>query len=762
MYATVKSYAKSEWYECALVRTEALRPARAEDPAYPRLVQKRLLHLDAEALRRARRGLERWAALRHLQVAPLVAHSVNGSDLEVLHADAGGTSLRGLLERGGLEPKLILRAVRDAAWALSEVLEASGLSHGALRPSKLRLRQGEVVIVGLGIDAIADAHLITHATVPPELARFRADDTVDPSEAGDVFSLLRILESAQETLSGAGWPPELADLRLAHPQTLAELGNALNAMVGGVAPLPRTGGDSGRLRSQSPAARPGDELLGQVVQGIRLVELLASGTFGHVYRGVHDVLGQERAIKVLRAKYAGLGHIERRLTREAERLHAVQHPSVVTVHNVGLLPDRRPFVVMELLHGRTLIDLLRIEGPQKPERARALVKQIAAGLSALHAQGIIHRDIKPANVMILDGPGAPRVKILDLGVARTAEDDRTRLTRAHELLGTPAYMAPEQIEAPSEAGPLADQYALGALWYTLLAGGPPFTGPLTEVLAKKRSEAPPPLPTPDWPIVERMLAIAPEARFPSLERVPGLTEEERAPSVQRSQVVAAPTGLSGRALWIAALLLGLGVVGGITWSRLSEPHTVTVVLPTPEVERPPPRAALPSTAPAALAEPAPPSPAPSAAPKEEPSEPSPSAPRRSPRPKEHSVLRAPSRGESKEDSSKEVRAWLGAHHLRAEDLPALVPGAHDLSEPGLLERLAAQPIPRTLVERRLERVLGKLRKATLAIEELDRLDERLVSLKKRLVAGGDPAALNADVDRLELDLERSLSSPDRR
>ena len=133
-------------------------------------------------------------------------------------------------------------------------------------------------------------------------------------------------------------------------------------------------------------------MLGQVFHGFRLVELLSSGTYGHVFRAVHTLLGHARAIKIVRAKFTGNEWVRRRVIREAERLIELRHENLVEVHDVGLTADLRPFMVMELLEGSNLAELVVGHGPRSPEQAAFLVREICRGLEALHRVGIVHRD----------------------------------------------------------------------------------------------------------------------------------------------------------------------------------------------------------------------------------------------------------------------------------------------------------------------------------------------------------------------------------
>lgn len=856
MHSTVKIYAQSEWYECALVRSP-------NDPRAPRLFRRRLLQVDPASAEIARAALSRVAEVRHRGITPLYDFAVVGGTVDALHADAGGSSLRALVERGDFALESLLGAVREAALTLFEVGEQTGIQHGALRPTKLRLqRTGEVAVVGLGIDNLVDAHLLKNGTLPPGFSLFRPDGAhIERSAAGDAFALSRIVGSLYGSC-----PPRSPGLEKAVSRWLSEgpasstrqlveridellrpsppeaakgpdLGGLFDVMALMGEPAPREqparrptalmvaepsaepafGGDStdmgapgeeptrtvqeltniGEVKTQlyapddgpplggartalarpPPAAplpapapeRPesvdGERLLGSTVHGYLLVELIASGSFGHVFRGVHGLLGHERAVKVIRAKYAGVEAVRRRLTREAEGLLSLHHENLVGVQDLGLLADGRPFFVMELLRGQTLADVLRSTGPLHTDEARAIVRQIARGLAALHGKGIVHRDLKPANLMLVNEAGRMRVKILDLGVARVAtEVDRTQLTRPFELVGTPAFMAPEQIETPSAAGPAADQYALGAIWFTMLTGAAPFIGDAYDVLQRARSEVPRQLEGPDGLLIAKLLSKAPESRFRDVAELISIVDPSStpAPGPAPTQLIAAAPPSRSRLGWLGIpLLFAAGIVIGLYLGGRFDPVTVSippvssppalssaVPLPSPTLAVVP--AAVTST-PASSPPPATPEATPEPLVSERPSRDGPAAPR--PR---RSTAASPSG--AAHDGRGAVLAWLAARQLRREDVALLLPGAGtDLSTPGLLGRLSETPLSAEFLRKRFDRVLQKLRGASagLAIEDIAPLEERYIQLRKRATPGADPVPLNAELDRLETDLERA-------
>ncbi|MFO0727894.1 MAG: serine/threonine-protein kinase [Myxococcota bacterium] len=502
-----------------------------------------------------------------------------------------------------------------------------------------------------------------------------------------------------------------------------------------------------------PRPRPmadGEELIGRTVHGYVLEELLASGTYGHVYRGVHALLGHPRAIKVLRAQFSGVEAARRRLTREAEGLLSLRHENLVAVQDLAVLDDQRPIFVMELLLGQTLAQLLRIQGPLRPPQARELVRQIAQGLAALHHHGIVHRDLKPANLMLVrDGPRTV-VKILDLGVARAISDgDSTRLTRAFEVLGTPSYMAPEQIESPSLAGPAADQYSLGIIWLTMLSGAPPFQGDPQDVMWRHRNAAPPIPPGPDAAMLTRMLAKKPEDRYPSIDSLLAILDP--APVTQeighpRQPSVTVRRGLS----WVAVPLLVVGGVGiGLFLGRGVAP-TQIVVVPSPS---PPPQVVAESAPPSIKAAPLTATVATTIEPEPE-LEPIPS-----PRPRVTTEPRPrPRPSPSQIDGRAQALSWLRAHHLSAEDLRLLLPEA-TLSDPDLVQKLSTAGLDGAFLKRRADRIFSKLRELSsrMALDETRAFEDRYIAVRKRVTeaTAGQVLEINAELDRLESEIDHA-------
>jgi len=193
---------------------------------------------------------------------------------------------------------------------------------------------------------------------------------------------------------------------------------------------------------------------------------------GAVYRAIDTELGHAVAVKVLHPELTADRDVRRRFRRESSVLMALNHECVVNVLGVGTGEDELLFSVMELLGGETLQALLTREGPLDTQALLPVIEGIAAGLEAAHEHGVIHGDLKPANVMLVGDTRS--VKLLDFGLSKVLGLER--LTRTGELIGTPAYMAPELLTGKGELDERIDTYAFGVLIYQCLAGALPFTG----------------------------------------------------------------------------------------------------------------------------------------------------------------------------------------------------------------------------------------------------------------------------------------------
>jgi serine/threonine protein kinase len=216
----------------------------------------------------------------------------------------------------------------------------------------------------------------------------------------------------------------------------------------------------------------GGTLVGEIVPGHDPFRLLAVGGMGEVYLAKHQALGVVRAIKVIRADLRGRDKSLQRFTREAQVLARLQHNSIVQIIEFGSLANGSPFLAMEYIEGPSLDELVE-KGPLPLASALVVLEQMAHALHHAHSNNVIHRDLKPANVLVRSGD-VRQVKIIDFGLARVLDGDGERLTGDRQLIGAPAYMAPEQADATSDPTSAVDIYALAGIAYLLVSGTPPF------------------------------------------------------------------------------------------------------------------------------------------------------------------------------------------------------------------------------------------------------------------------------------------------
>lgn len=335
------------------------------------------------------------------------------------------------------------------------------------------------------------------------------------------------------------------------------------------APLAEALGLADALVAMPDGAVRGDPLAGHLLAGrYRLSECLGRGAMGVVY-GAEDVeLRRQVAVKILDARLFADPVAEQRFQREAETLAALRHPAVVAVHDRGRTPEGIHFLVMELLAGAPLSAVLHAvdDGGDPVAAVRDALAlelapgswwrqcarwgaELADGLAAAHAAGIVHRDVKPSNVWIR-GDGQP--VLLDFGIA--VRGSEAKLTATQTTLGTPWYMAPEQVKGGARGDPTLDVYGLCATLYHLLAMRPPYQGEPAQVLVQLQQQDPPPLRRlrPELPrdlcaVVERGMERDPRARYPGAAALAG---DLRA-FLEHRPVAARPIGWLGRR-WRAA------------------------------------------------------------------------------------------------------------------------------------------------------------------------------------------------------------------
>ncbi|MBA3499323.1 MAG: protein kinase [Myxococcota bacterium] len=250
-----------------------------------------------------------------------------------------------------------------------------------------------------------------------------------------------------------------------------------------------------------------DPLIDTMAGNYRLVARLGAGGMGEVYKGVHGQIGSKVAIKLLHAMAARDNSLQQRFLLEAKAVNRIEHPGIVKVIDAGRTDGGRPFLVMELLEGASLHEL-RKEGKLTISEACRSMVDVLDALAAAHAAGVIHRDLKPANLFrTREG----RTVVLDFGVAKLmANDAPVRLTMTGSAVGTPHYMAPEQIRG-EPATPSVDIYAAGVVLFELLCGRRPFDNTDDESVMVGHLERRPPPPRalePAIPIAVQDLILA--------------------------------------------------------------------------------------------------------------------------------------------------------------------------------------------------------------------------------------------------------------
>jgi serine/threonine-protein kinase len=269
------------------------------------------------------------------------------------------------------------------------------------------------------------------------------------------------------------------------------------------------------MLDESKSLAPGDVVAGR----FRIEELLGQGGFGAVYRATQLNLDRPVALKMLLPEAVGNEEAFARFRREAELAQKLQHPNTVRLYDFGETDEGLPFIAWELLRGHPLDAVLREDGALPALRVARIASQILKALMEAHALGIVHRDIKPSNIFLCEFSGERDfVKVLDFGIAKNVRGGKA-ITMVGSILGTPSYMAPEQLRG-AEVSPASDVYALGLVMAEALSGQPAY-GPVigASLVMAQLSDTPAPVPasvktSPLGPIILRAIQKRPEARYP--------------------------------------------------------------------------------------------------------------------------------------------------------------------------------------------------------------------------------------------------------
>ena len=270
-----------------------------------------------------------------------------------------------------------------------------------------------------------------------------------------------------------------------------------------------------------------DAMIGRMVGSYRIAKLLGEGGMGAVYLGEHPAIGSKVAIKMLHAQYAAKPTIVERFFNEARSVNLIGHDNIVKILDFDVTGEGRHYFVMEFLHGRALQALLQPGRPLPLQLAGPILLQCCRALQAAHERGIVHRDFKPDNVFLVEQAGRQDVvKLVDFGIAKLAAESGGGMTQPGTVMGTPAYMSPEQAAGEATIDARSDIYSLGVTMFQMATGKLPFAeaGPSFGKILIAHLQQPPPLPRSIEPgvpeelerIILRTLEKKPEDRYPSM------------------------------------------------------------------------------------------------------------------------------------------------------------------------------------------------------------------------------------------------------
>ncbi len=358
--------------------------------------------------------------------------------------------------------------------------------------------------------------------------------------------------------------------------------------------------------TRKAAAATVDRYLGTTVgERYRIIKKLGQGGMGAVYSAEHVLIEKQVAIKILTTQRSR--ELMTRFAQEAKAASKIGHENIINITDFGETEDGAAFLAMEQLDGHDLGHVIRTSGALPIARITGIFLQVCRALAAAHNKGIVHRDLKPDNVFLIERGGRPDfVKLLDFGLARvTAVEAGSRLTKSGTILGTPEYMAPEQVRGDAIDG-RADVYAAGCMLFEMLTGDIPFVGGNYMVVLQKHMTMAPMPPSSVKPaagitpeldaLVLKAMAKSPDDRFASMDelalalRLATGVASERAPEPR-------PKGRPLPAAWLACAAGLALLLGGVGWWRAGRPTPVAPATVTPPTVVTPPRVVTPPTQP---------------------------------------------------------------------------------------------------------------------------------------------------------------------
>tara|TARA_R110002073_G_scaffold256849_5_gene419605 strand:+ start:72716 stop:74428 length:1713 start_codon:yes stop_codon:yes gene_type:complete len=273
-----------------------------------------------------------------------------------------------------------------------------------------------------------------------------------------------------------------------------------------------------------------DPVLNSTIGNYKVTRKIGEGGMGSVYLAEHPLIGKKVALKVLHAEFASNQDVVTRFFNEAKAVNDIQHPNIVDIIDYGVIPTNRGdmvYFIMEHLDGHPLEDVIAEQSPLSPERALHICAQVADALAASHKTNIVHRDLKPDNIILIKHRSTDDfVKLLDFGIAKlTGDQPGSSRTRTGIVMGTPAYMSPEQCEGKGNIDQRTDVYALGVVLYQMITGQVPFLGSgYGEILVQHLTQPPPPpstirgvIPPHVEAVCMKALEKSPDARYQCME-----------------------------------------------------------------------------------------------------------------------------------------------------------------------------------------------------------------------------------------------------